>query len=131
MEKVLDHGDGDMIEMLLKEGIKHRDKYFSFDEGRTRTSWRIRLLLVIPTTPRIGSLLILTGRLKSMSFSLPLTHKTRKGVSRIMWDLSCFGTLLSKIGLSSIAFANLQSPLQLFIPFPALLFWEVATMDRF
>jgi len=26
MEKVLDHGDGDMIEMLLKEGIKHKDR---------------------------------------------------------------------------------------------------------
>ena len=26
LEKVLDHGDGDMIEMLLKEGIKSKDR---------------------------------------------------------------------------------------------------------
>ena len=26
LEKVLDHGDGDMIEMLLKEGLKNRDR---------------------------------------------------------------------------------------------------------
>ena len=29
MEKVMDHGDGDMIEMLLKEGLKSRDRYYS------------------------------------------------------------------------------------------------------
>ena len=28
LEKVLDHGDGDMIEMLLREGLKTRDRYF-------------------------------------------------------------------------------------------------------
>jgi hypothetical protein len=26
LEKVLDHGDGDMIEMLLKEGLKSKDR---------------------------------------------------------------------------------------------------------
>lgn len=26
LEKVLDHGDGDMIEMLLNEGLKNREK---------------------------------------------------------------------------------------------------------
>jgi len=53
MEKVLDHGDGDMIEMLLKEGIKHKDRYFSIDEDPTRISSLILLASTIQTIPLI------------------------------------------------------------------------------
>jgi hypothetical protein len=52
MEKVLDHGDGDMIEMLLKEGIKHKDRYCSIDVDPTRISWLILSASVIPTIPQ-------------------------------------------------------------------------------
>jgi hypothetical protein len=51
MEKVLDHGDGDMIEMLLREGIKHRDKYCFVDAGQATTFSLILSLLVIQITP--------------------------------------------------------------------------------
>jgi hypothetical protein len=41
LEKVLDHGDGDMIELLLREGLKTRDRYSMFYSVRAMTSWHI------------------------------------------------------------------------------------------
>ena len=40
LEKVLDHGDGDMIELILREGLKTRDRYCSVDVDLVMISWR-------------------------------------------------------------------------------------------
>lgn len=41
VEKMLDHGEGDMIELLLREGVKSKDKYALSYLGLERTFWRI------------------------------------------------------------------------------------------
>ncbi len=131
MEKVLDHGDGDMIEMLLREGIKHRDKYCFVDAGQATTFSLILSLLVIQITPTTELWLILIGRLKLMSFSLLLTRKIRKGALRTTWGLFFCGILPSKTGLSSIASANQLSLQLLSTLFQVPLLLEAATTARF
>lgn len=41
LEKVLDHGDGDMIELLLREGLKSRDRYSLSYSVPAMISWHI------------------------------------------------------------------------------------------
>jgi hypothetical protein len=47
---VLDHGDGDMIELLLREGLKTRDRYVPSHADLATISWPTRSPSMTPTT---------------------------------------------------------------------------------
>lgn len=100
-----------MIELLLREGLKTRDRYSILYSVLAMISWRIQLPSPTPTTPRTESSLIWIGLLKSTSCSLPHTARMKKEASRTTWDSSFSGIHHSRIGLSSIASDSLQSHL--------------------